>query len=221
MLETTENAVYPLFFPFCFSFLPFISSSMPGKPRPPHRLYHTRVTLFSYTPVSRRFFSFFFFYFFFFPLLFYPRDFREFCPADDAPSQGASIFQETREIGGILKIGNNRAMNGGCCSPLSSATIDGPRKRLSSGLISWTKKEEREREKKLEKEKKGKSRKKKWKNGALCQGTGNFNGDRIIELCVARNDRSLRALRNRKTRVSWCVGSNSLRWELFFFLLLV
>lgn len=69
MLETTENAVYPLFFPFCFSFLPFISSSMPGKPRPPHRLYHTRVTLFSYTPVSRRFFSFFFFYFFFSPPL--------------------------------------------------------------------------------------------------------------------------------------------------------
>lgn len=156
MLETTENAVYPLFFPFCFSFLPFISSSMPGKPRPPHRLYHTRVTLFSYTPVSRRFFSFFFFYFFFFfPLFFYPRDFREFCPADDAPSQGASIFQETREIGGILKIGNNRAMNGGCCSPLSSATIDGPRKRLSSGLISWTKKEEREREE-IGKGKKGK-----------------------------------------------------------------
>lgn len=42
---------------------------MPGKPRPPHRLYHTRVTLFSYTPVSRRFFSFFFFYFFFSPPL--------------------------------------------------------------------------------------------------------------------------------------------------------
>lgn len=124
---------------------------MPDKPRPQHPFisHAARDSIFLYSP---RFFSF----------LFFSSLLLSIVSANFVPRTmflRASIFQETREIAGILKIGNNRAMNGGCCSPLSSATIDRPRKRLSSGLISW-RRGEGERRNRERKNREG-------KNGAL------------------------------------------------------